>query len=74
MEKYVYLFDEGNKDMKNLLGGKGANLAEMTNMKLPVPYGLTVTTKACKKYYEDDETIDKIVEKQILEGLIKIEK
>lgn len=73
MEKYVYLFDEGNKDMKNLLGGKGANLAEMTSMHLPVPYGLTVTTKACKKYYEDNETIDEIVEKQILEGLIKIE-
>ena len=73
MEKYVYLFDEGNKDMKNLLGGKGANLAEMTSMHLPVPYGLTVTTEACKKYYEDDETIDEIVEKQIYEGLTKIE-
>ena len=73
MEKYLYLFDEGNKDMKNLLGGKGANLAEMTSMHLPVPYGLTVTTEACKKYYEDDETIDEIVEKQIYEGLTKIE-
>ena len=73
MEKYVYLFDEGNKDMKNLLGGKGANLAEMTSMHLPVPYGLTVTTEACKKYYEDNETIDEIVEKQILEGLTRIE-
>ena len=73
MEKYVYLFDEGNKDMKNLLGGKGANLAEMTSMHLPVPYGLTVTTQACKKYYEDNETIDEIVEKQILEGLTRIE-
>ena len=73
MEKYVYLFDEGNKDMRSLLGGKGANLAEMTNMNLPVPYGLTVTTKACKKYYQDNEKIDEIVEKQIYEGLIRIE-
>ena len=73
MGKYVYLFDEGNKDMKSLLGGKGANLAEMTNMHLPVPYGLTVTTEACKKYYEDNETIDEIIEKQIYEGLTKIE-
>ena len=73
MEKYVYLFDEGNKDMRDILGGKGANLAEMTNMHLPVPYGLTVTTKACKKYYEDNETIDKTIEKQLYEGLTKIE-
>ena len=73
MEKYVYLFDEGNKDMKNLLGGKGANLAEMTSMHLPVPYGLTITTEACKKYYKDNETIDKIVEKQIIDGITKIE-
>ena len=73
MEKYVYLYDEGNKDMRSLLGGKGANLAEMTNMNLPVPYGLTVTTKACKKYYQDNEKIDEIVEKQIYEGLIRIE-
>ncbi|MBR3229361.1 MAG: pyruvate, phosphate dikinase [Bacilli bacterium] len=73
MEKYVYLFDEGNKDMRDLLGGKGANLAEMTSMHLPVPYGLTITTEACKKYYDDNETIDKIVEKQILEGITKIE-
>ena len=51
MKKYVYLFDEGNKDLKNLLGGKGANLAEMTNMGLPVPYGLTVTTEACNLYF-----------------------
>ena len=73
MEKYVYLFDEGNKNMRNLLGGKGANLAEMTNMHLPVPYGLTITTEACKKYYEDNETIDDIIKKQIIDGLTKIE-
>ena len=73
MEKYVYLFDEGNKDMRNLLGGKGANLAEMTSMNLPVPYGLTVTTEACTKYYEDGEKIDEEIEKQILEGIEKIE-
>ena len=53
MEKYVYLFQEGNKDMKNLLGGKGANLAEMTNIGMPVPSGFTVTTEACNKYYKD---------------------
>ena len=73
MEKYVYLFDEGNKDMRNLLGGKGANLAEMTNMKLPVPYGLTITTAACKKYYKDGEKIDKKIENEIIENLKKIE-
>ena len=51
--KYVYLFKEGNKDMRNLLGGKGANLAEMTGLGLPVPQGFTITTEACTKYYED---------------------
>lgn len=54
-KKYVYLFSEGNKDMKELLGGKGANLAEMTSIGLPVPRGFTVTTEACNKYYEDKE-------------------
>ena len=53
MTKYVYLFSEGNADMRNLLGGKGANLAEMTNIGLPVPQGFTITTEACTKYYED---------------------
>ena len=52
-KKYVYLFSEGNASMKNLLGGKGANLAEMTNLGIPVPQGFTVTTEACNKYYED---------------------
>ena len=51
--KYVYLFNEGNATMRNLLGGKGANLAEMTGLGLPVPYGFTVSTEACTRYYED---------------------
>ena len=53
MVKWVYMFTEGNADMRNLLGGKGANLAEMTNLGLPVPQGFTVTTEACTQYYED---------------------
>ena len=57
MTKYVYAFSEGNKDMRELLGGKGANLAEMTGIGLPVPRGFTVTTEACNKYYDDNETI-----------------
>ncbi|MBP2072692.1 pyruvate, phosphate dikinase [Thermoanaerobacterium butyriciformans] len=62
-KKYVYLFSEGNASMRNLLGGKGANLAEMTNLGLPVPQGFTVTTEACTKYYEDGKKIsDEIVE------------
>ena len=56
-KKYVYDFNEGNKDMRNILGGKGANLAEMTNIGLPVPRGFTVTTEACNKYYEDNKVI-----------------
>ncbi len=73
MEKYVYLFDEGNKDLRSLLGGKGANLAEMTNMGLPVPYGLTVTTEACRLYFKEDECLNEDVQKQILKGVKKIE-
>ena len=53
--KYVYSFSEGNKDMKNLLGGKGANLCEMLSIGLPVPLGFTVTTEACLKYYENNK-------------------
>ena len=60
MKKYVYLFDEGNKDLRNLLGGKGANLAEMTNMGLPVPYGLTVTTEACNLYFSYDTSTNQL--------------
>lgn len=71
--KYVYLFSEGNKDMKNLLGGKGANLAEMTKLGLPVPQGFTITTEACTKYYEDGEVISKEIENEILENIKKLE-
>ena len=53
MAKWVYLFEEGNADMRNLLGGKGANLAEMTNLGLPIPQGFTVTTEACTDYYNN---------------------
>ena len=73
MEKYVYLFSEGNKDMKNLLGGKGANLAEMTNIGLPVPSGFTVTTEACNKYYDDGKVLDDAIIQEIKESLIKLE-
>ncbi len=73
MTKYVYLFKEGNKDMRDLLGGKGANLAEMKNMGLPVPNGFTITTQACNKYYEDDKKIDKNIETEILETITKLE-
>ena len=72
-EKYVYLFKEGNADMRELLGGKGANLAEMSNLGMPVPPGFIITTKACNKYYEDNQTISEIVENQILEALNELE-
>ena len=73
-KKYVYLFKEGNAKMRNLLGGKGANLAEMTNIGLPVPQGFTVTTEACTKYYKDNETISSDIIKQIEVALTKTEK
>ena len=73
MQKFVYLFSEGNADMRNLLGGKGANLAEMTNLGLPIPQGFTITTEACTKYYEDGKNIDESIEKEIFEALKKIE-
>jgi pyruvate, orthophosphate dikinase len=73
MEKFVYLFHEGHGDMKELLGGKGANLAEMTRIGLPVPYGFTITTKACNAYYEAIKTIPTLVEKQTLEALNHLE-
>ena len=73
MTKYVYAFKEGNKDMRNLLGGKGANLAEMTGIGLPVPRGFTVTTEACIKYYDDGEDISKEIKDEILEHLSKLE-
>ena len=71
--KYVYLFKEGNASMRELLGGKGANLAEMTNLGLPIPQGFTVTTEACTQYYEDGEMISKEIEDQIFEALSKLE-
>src|SRR5574344_1513668 len=73
MTKYVYAFSEGNKDMKNLLGGKGANLAEMVGIGLPVPSGFTVTTEACNKYYDDSKVISEEVKSQIFEYLVKLE-
>ena len=73
MQKYVYLFSEGNADMRNLLGGKGANLAEMTNIGLPVPQGFTITTEACTKYYEDGKEISKDIQKEIEEYIKKLE-
>ena len=73
MQKYVYLFSEGNATMRNLLGGKGANLAEMTSLGMPVPQGFTITTEACTRYYEDGKTIGADIQKQIDEALVKIE-
>lgn len=72
-KKYVYLFNEGNAGMKNLLGGKGANLAEMTNLGIPVPEGFTVSTEACTKYYEDGETLNDVIVAQINEALSDLE-
>ena len=71
--KYVYLFKEGNADMRNLLGGKGANLAEMTNIGLPVPQGFTITTEACTQYYEDGREINDEIQSQINEYVEKME-
>lgn len=72
-KKYVYLFYEGNAGMKEILGGKGANLAEMTNLGMPIPQGFTVTTESCNKYYADGETISEEIEKQIKQALEKLE-
>ena len=71
--KYVYLFTEGNADMRNLLGGKGANLAEMTNIGLPVPQGFTITTEACTQYYEDGREINDEIQNEINEYVKKME-
>ena len=73
MTKYVYAFSEGNKDMRNLLGGKGANLAEMMSIGLPVPRGFTVTTEACNKYYEDGKVISEDIKEEIFRELEKLE-
>ena len=71
--KYVYLFTEGNGSMRELLGGKGANLAEMTNIGLPVPQGFTISTEACTKYYEDGSQINADIQAQIMEHVAKLE-
>ena len=73
-KKYVYLFTEGNASMRELLGGKGANLAEMTNIGLPVPQGFTITTEACTQYYEDGRKINDEIKAQIMEYISKMEK
>ena len=73
MKKYVYLFKEGNGSMRELLGGKGANLAEMTSLGMPVPQGFTITTEACTKYYDDGERISPEIEAQIYEYIGKLE-
>ena len=73
MTKYVYLFSEGNASMRNLLGGKGANLAEMTNLGLPVPQGFTITTEACTAYYDDGKRINSDISAQITEAIGKLE-
>ena len=72
--KWVYMFTEGNADMRNLLGGKGANLAEMTNLGLPVPQGFTITTEACTQYYEDGRQINEEIMAQIMEAITKMER
>ena len=73
MKKWVYLFTEGNANMRELLGGKGANLAEMTNIGLPVPQGFTITTEACTQYYEDGKEINEEIQAQIYENINKME-
>ena len=73
MTKYVYAFKEGNADMRNLLGGKGANLAEMTNLGLPIPQGFTVTTEACTDYYNNGKQISEDIQNQIFENLKGLE-
>lgn len=73
MEKYVYLFHEGNSEMRELLGGKGANLAEMTRIGLPVPFGFTISTQACNAFYKDGKKISDTVESQVLNALDKLE-
>ena len=71
--KWVYLFSEGNANMRELLGGKGANLAEMTGLGLPVPQGFTITTEACTQYYEDGREINEEIQGQINEYIVKME-
>ena len=72
-KKYVYLFKEGDASMRELLGGKGANLAEMTNIGLPVPQGFTISTEACTKYYEDGRKINDEIQAEIMANIAKME-
>ena len=72
-QKYVYLFSEGNAKMRELLGGKGANLAEMTNIGLPVPQGFTISTEACTRYYDDGKVISDEIVAEIMENIKKLE-
>ncbi|MBE5797478.1 MAG: pyruvate, phosphate dikinase, partial [Clostridiales bacterium] len=72
-KKFVYLFTEGNGSMRELLGGKGANLAEMTNIGLPVPQGFTISTEACTQYYEDGRQINADIEAEIMANVAKLE-
>ena len=72
-KKFVYLFSEGNANMRELLGGKGANLAEMTHIGLPVPQGFTISTEACTQYYEDGRKINDEIQAQIMEYIVKME-
>ena len=73
MKKWVYLFKEGNAGMKNLLGGKGSNLAEMTGLGLPIPQGFTVTTEACTDYYDQGKKVSEEIVTQIFEALAELE-
>ena len=73
VKKYVYMFSEGNAGMRNLLGGKGAGLAEMTGLGLPVPQGFTITTEACTRYYDDGRQIGDDIMEQIKGGIAKME-
>ena len=72
-KKFVYMFSEGNGSMRELLGGKGANLAEMTGLGMPVPQGFTVTTEACTQYYADGEKINEEIQAEIYANLAKLE-
>ena len=71
--KYVYMFSEGNASMRNLLGGKGANLAEMTNLGLPIPQGFTITTETCTEYNENGKVLNETMKAQIIEAVAKLE-
>ena len=73
MTKFVYSFNEGSRDMKDLLGTKGANLADMTGIGLPVPFGFTITTQACNRYYEEDGIIGRDVEEAVYEKIAELE-